>query len=96
MPVSGSTPTYARSGSALISVSGSESVSVRVIYSQSCDYYVQFCSNQILLRFKLRKDRKIKILFLLKLEIKVCRMITGRYIYFNPLQKTINIILLLT
>jgi hypothetical protein len=51
---------------------------------------VGFWSNQISLKFKLRKDRKIKILLLLKLGIKICRVITERYIHFNPLQKTIK------
>jgi hypothetical protein len=48
---------------------------------------VGFWSNQIPLRIKLRKDRKIKILLLLKLGIKVYQMITERYTHFNPLQK---------
>jgi hypothetical protein len=48
---------------------------------------VGFWSNQISLGLKLRKDRKTKILLLFKLGIKVCRMISERYIYFNPLQK---------
>jgi hypothetical protein len=51
---------------------------------------VCFWSNQISLRLKLQKDRKIKILLLLKLGIKVCRMIIERYIRFNPLQKTVQ------
>jgi hypothetical protein len=46
---------------------------------------VGFWFNQIPLRLKLRKDRKIKILLLLKLGIKVCQMITERYTHFNPL-----------
>jgi gag-polypeptide of LTR copia-type len=49
------------------------------------EVFVRFWSNQIMLRLKLRKDRKIKILFLLKIEIKIYQMITERYIYFNPL-----------
>jgi hypothetical protein len=51
---------------------------------------IGFWSNQIPLRLQLRKDRKIKILFLLKLRIKVCWMITERYTHFNPLQKTVK------
>jgi hypothetical protein len=51
---------------------------------------VGFWSNQISLSLKMRKDRKIKNLLLLKLGIKVCRMITERYIHFNPLQKTVK------
>jgi hypothetical protein len=51
---------------------------------------VGFWSNQIMLRLKLQKDRKIKILLLFKLEIKICRMITERYIHFNPLQKIVK------
>jgi hypothetical protein len=49
-----------------------------------------FGPTKILLKLKLRKYRKIKNLLLLKLGIKVCRMITERYIYFNPLQKTVK------
>jgi hypothetical protein len=52
--------------------------------------YVGFWSNQIPLRLKLQKDRKINFFFLFKLGIKVCRMITKRYIHFNPLQNTIK------
>jgi hypothetical protein len=49
------------------------------------EVFVGFWSNQIMLRLKLRKDRKIKILLLLKIGIKVCQMITERYIHFNSL-----------
>jgi hypothetical protein len=41
--------------------------------------HVGFSSNQIPLRFKLRKDRKTKFLLLLNVGI------TERYIHFNPL-----------
>jgi Reverse transcriptase (RNA-dependent DNA polymerase) len=40
---------------------------------------VGFCNAQISLVLKLRKDRRTKILLLLKLGIKVCRIITERY-----------------
>jgi hypothetical protein len=53
-------------------------------------YLLGFWSKQIPLSFKLRKDRKTKILLILKLGIKICRMITERYTYFNPLQKTVK------
>jgi hypothetical protein len=52
--------------------------------------YVGFWYNQIPLRLKLRKDRNTKILLLLKLGIKICRMITERYTHFNTLQKTVK------
>jgi hypothetical protein len=51
---------------------------------------VGFWSNQIPLMLKLRKDRKINFLLLLKLGIKVCWMITERYTHFNSLQKTVK------
>jgi hypothetical protein len=44
-------------------------------------YHVGFRSNQIPLRVKLWKDHRIKFLLLLKLGIKVCRMITERYVH---------------
>jgi hypothetical protein len=40
---------------------------------------IGFWNAQIPLMLKLRKDRRTKILLLLKLGIKVCRMITERY-----------------
>jgi hypothetical protein len=43
---------------------------------------VGFWFNQIPLRLKLRKDRKTKILLLLKLGNKVCRMITETIKYY--------------
>jgi hypothetical protein len=49
-----------------------------------------FGPTKILLKLKLRKDHKTKNLLLLKLGIKVYRMITERYIHFNPLQKTVK------
>jgi hypothetical protein len=54
------------------------------------DVSVGFWFDQISLRLKLRKDRKTIFFLLLKLEIKVCRMVTERYIYFNPFQKDVK------
>jgi hypothetical protein len=42
---------------------------------------VGFWNAQIPLMIKLRKDRRTKILLLLKLGNKVCRIITERYIH---------------
>jgi hypothetical protein len=55
---------------------------------ESLLFVLGFGPIKILLRLKLRKDRKTKILLPLNLGIKVCQIITERYIHFNPLQKT--------
>jgi hypothetical protein len=53
------------------------SINVRITFRH--DLSVGFWNAQISLMFKLRKDRRIKFLLLLKLGIKVCRIITERY-----------------
>jgi hypothetical protein len=48
-------------------------------FESSRDKAIGIRNAQIPLMLKLRKDRRIKFLLLLKLGIKVCRIITERY-----------------